>query len=53
MKGGGDALVAKVVDLAGSATTEGYLQAYGAMTESNIFDSLPAIDAPALVHCRR
>lgn len=46
----GDAtLVAKVVDLAGSATTEGYLQAYGAMTESNIFDSLAAIKIPALV----
>ena len=43
------ALVAKVVDLAGSATTEGYLQAYGAMTESNIFDSLATIGVPALV----
>ncbi|HEX5210954.1 MAG TPA: alpha/beta hydrolase [Pseudolabrys sp.] len=49
VKGGGAALVAKVVDLAGSATTEGYLQAYGAMTESNIFDSLAAIRIPALV----
>lgn len=49
VKGGGAALVAKVVDLAGSATIEGYLQAYGAMTESNIFDSLPAIAVPALV----
>ena len=43
------ALAARIVDLAGSATTEGYLQAYGAMTESNIFDSLKAIDVPALV----
>ena len=41
--------MAKVVDLAGSATTEGYLQAYGAMTESNIFNSLATIDIPALV----
>jgi 3-oxoadipate enol-lactonase len=49
VKGGGAALVAKVVDLAGSATTEGYLQAYGAMTESNIFDSLAAVTVPALV----
>ena len=49
VKGGGAALVARVVDLAGSATIEGYLQAYGAMTESNIFDSLPAITIPALV----
>ena len=49
VKCGDAALVAKVVDLAGSATTEGYLQAYGAMTESNIFDSLSHIDVPALV----
>lgn len=42
-------LVAKVVDLAGSATTEGYLQAYGAMTESDIFAALAAIKTPALV----
>ncbi len=49
VKGGDAALVAKVVDLAGSATTEGYLQAYGAITESNIFDSRPAIDVPSLV----
>src|SRR5512146_1032577 len=48
VKGGGAALVAKVVDLAGSATAEGYLQAYGAMVESNIFPSLPAIKIPAL-----
>ncbi|HZL40316.1 MAG TPA: alpha/beta hydrolase [Pseudolabrys sp.] len=43
------ALVARIVDLAGSAQPEGYLQAYGAMTESNIFDSLKTIDVPALV----
>ena len=43
------ALVARVVELAGSATTAGYLQAYGALTESNIFDSLSHIDVPALV----
>jgi len=49
VKGGGAALVAKVVDLAGSATTAGYLQAYGAMTESNIFASLPALKMPTLV----
>jgi 3-oxoadipate enol-lactonase len=49
VKCGDAALVAKVVDLAGSATTEGYLQAYGAMTESNIFESLAAIKIPALV----
>jgi pimeloyl-ACP methyl ester carboxylesterase len=48
-KGAVPALVAKVVDLAGSATTEGYLQAYGAMTESNVFESLAAITVPALV----
>jgi pimeloyl-ACP methyl ester carboxylesterase len=49
VKGGGATLVARVVDLAGSATTEGYLQAYSAMTESNIFESIPAITVPALV----
>lgn len=49
VKCGDAALVAKVVDLAGSATTEGYLRAYGAMTESNIFESLAAIKIPALV----
>ena len=32
------ALVARIVDLAGSAQIEGYMQAYGAMTESNIFE---------------
>ena len=43
------ALVARVVDLAGSAQPEGYLQAYGALTESNIFPSLAAIRLPSLV----
>ena len=43
------ALVARVIELAGSAQPEGYLQAYGAMTESNIFVSLKDIEAPALV----
>lgn len=42
-------LVERIVDLAGSASTEGYLQAYGALTESNIFPSLTGIDVPALV----
>jgi len=48
-KGMPAALVARVIELAGSAQPEGYLQAYGALTESNIFDSLPAVDVPALV----
>ncbi|HEY7999026.1 MAG TPA: alpha/beta hydrolase [Pseudolabrys sp.] len=43
------ALVARVIELAGSAQPEGYLQAYGAMTESNIFASLKDIEVPALV----
>lgn len=42
-------LVARVVDLAGTATTEGYLQAYGAMTEADIFASLAGLELPALV----
>ncbi|HTS41273.1 MAG TPA: alpha/beta hydrolase [Xanthobacteraceae bacterium] len=42
-------LVKRVVDLAGSADPEGYLQAYGALTESNIFPLLADIDVPALV----
>jgi pimeloyl-ACP methyl ester carboxylesterase len=42
-------LVKRVVELAGSAKPEGYLQAYGALTESNIFPSLAGIDVPALV----
>lgn len=42
-------VMARVVDLAGSAQPEGYLQAYGALTESNIFPALAAIDLPALV----
>ena len=48
-KGMSAALVARVVELAGSAQPEGYLQAYGALTESNIFYSLSNIDVPALV----
>jgi pimeloyl-ACP methyl ester carboxylesterase len=48
-KGAPAALVARVVDLAGSATTEGYMQAYGAMTESKIMPMLASIDVPALV----
>jgi pimeloyl-ACP methyl ester carboxylesterase len=48
-KGRSAALVARVIELAGSAQPEGYLQAYGALTESNIFNSLPNIDVPALV----
>ncbi len=43
------ALVARVVELASSANPEGYLQAYGALTESDIFPSLADIDVPALV----
>lgn len=42
-------LVARVVELAGSAQPEGYLQAYGALTESNIFPLLAGIGIPALV----
>lgn len=42
-------IVARVVDLAGSAQPEGYLQAYGALTESDIFPLLDAIRIPALV----
>ncbi len=42
-------LVARVVELAGSAKPEGYLQAYGALTESDIFQLLANIDVPALV----
>ena len=48
-KGMSAALVARVIELAGSAQTEGYMQAYGAMTESNIFDWLAQIDVPALI----
>jgi pimeloyl-ACP methyl ester carboxylesterase len=48
-KGMSAALVARVIELAGSAQPEGYLQAYGALTESNIFNSLGRIDVPALV----
>jgi 3-oxoadipate enol-lactonase len=42
-------IVQRVVALAASAQPEGYLQAYGALTESNIFSSLAAISIPALV----
>lgn len=42
-------LVERVVKLAGSAQPEGYLQAYGALTESDIFPSLAKINVPALV----
>src|SRR6185437_3455598 len=48
-KGMPGTLVARVIELAGSAQTEGYMQAYGAMTESNIFDWLAQIDVPALI----
>jgi pimeloyl-ACP methyl ester carboxylesterase len=43
------ALVTKVVELAASAQPEGYLQAYNALTESNIFDALELLDLPTLV----
>jgi pimeloyl-ACP methyl ester carboxylesterase len=43
------AVVDRIVELAGSATPEGYLQAYGALTEADIFSSLPAIRVPVLV----
>ena len=42
------ALVTKVVELAASAQPEGYLQAYNALTESNIFDALDLLDLPTL-----
>ena len=48
-KGMPAALVARVVELAGSAQPEGYLQAYGAMTGVQYFSSLTGIDVPALV----
>lgn len=50
-KGAPAALVAKVVALAGSADSEGYMQAYGALTESDIFASLVHVRARALVLC--
>ncbi|MDB5598137.1 MAG: alpha/beta fold family hydrolase [Xanthobacteraceae bacterium] len=43
------ALVDRIVELAGSARPEGYLQAYGALTESDIFPSLAAVKVPVLV----
>ena len=48
-KGMPEALVRRVIALAGSAQPEGYLAAYGALTESDIFPSLAKIDLPALV----
>jgi len=48
-KGMSQAVIDRIVELAGSATPEGYLQAYGALTESDIFPSLTAIDVPVLV----
>lgn len=48
-KGAPAALIEQVVELAGSAQPEGYLRAYGAMTETSIFVSLAALDLPALV----
>ncbi len=42
-------VVKRVVELAGSAQPEGYLQAYGALTEANIFPILARIKVPALV----
>jgi pimeloyl-ACP methyl ester carboxylesterase len=48
-KGTGGDVVRRVVDLAGSASPEGYMAAYGALTESNIFPALAALDLPALV----
>jgi 3-oxoadipate enol-lactonase len=48
-KGLSPALVGRIVDLAGSAKPEGYLQAYGALTEANIFTYLSNISVPALV----
>jgi pimeloyl-ACP methyl ester carboxylesterase len=43
------AVIDRIVELAGSATSDGYLQAYGALTESDIFPSLAAVDIPVLV----
>jgi pimeloyl-ACP methyl ester carboxylesterase len=48
-KGLSQAVIDRIVDLAGSAQPEGYLQAYGALTESDIFPLLAAIKIPALV----
>jgi len=48
-KGATGDIVRRVVDLAGSAQPQGYLAAYGALTESDIFPSLAALDVPALV----
>lgn len=48
-KGMPKAVIDRIVELAGSATPEGYLQAYGALTESDIFPSLAAVKVPVLV----
>ena len=48
-KGAPAAVVAQVVAIAGSADPAGYLQAYGALTESDIFASLAHLRARALV----
>jgi pimeloyl-ACP methyl ester carboxylesterase len=48
-KGQPASLVERVVELAGSAKPEGYLLAYGALTESKIFPLLDGTDVPALV----
>jgi 3-oxoadipate enol-lactonase len=48
-KGVPEALVQRIVALAGSAQPEGYLAAYGALTDSDIFLSLAKIDVPTLV----
>jgi pimeloyl-ACP methyl ester carboxylesterase len=48
-KGAPADVVARVVDLAGSADSEGYLQAYGALTEADIFTCLEHVLAPTLV----
>ena len=52
-KGMSAALVARVVELAGSAQPEGYLQAYGALTESNIFQFACQYRRPCARHRRR
>jgi pimeloyl-ACP methyl ester carboxylesterase len=42
-KGQSSELVERVVDLAGSADPQGYLEAYNSLTEANIFPSLASI----------
>lgn len=48
-KGMSQAVIDRIVELAGSAMPEGYLQAYGALTESDIFPALAAVSVPVLV----